>query len=366
MIEEKQRQISDKPFEEVESKALATAKQVKDEVKEKLEKEDYSGLNTNLLEMTKDNSQNEKYIFKPEERKKDIAFLILILIVAMAEIYLAFIGAFSAFFSKTYFISGIMILVLCLICLIINARVSYKRIVNIRKNEIYEVYYDQLYCKSYCYIDDMIQSCNRNLEQVLSDLQDAIDRKLIPQGHFSNEKNVFFVSDHAFSKYEEMAVVYDDYFKKQLEERNRIRERTPEIINILATGDQYVEKLQYIENQISNKNIKSKILMMKKTITSIFRELDMNSNYVGSLNLFLDYYLPTTEKLLDTYLEIDSKPNIPNIRKAKKEIYDSICLIVSVYEGILDRLYEDIEFDISSEVSALEIITSQEGLADEK
>ena len=39
----------------------------------------------------------------------------------------------------------------------------------------------------------------------------------------------------------------------------------------------------------------------------IFHEIDVNPSQAQSLGVFLNYYLPTTEKLLDAYVSLDEK-----------------------------------------------------------
>ena len=95
----------------------------------------------------------------------------------------------------------------------------------------------------------------------------------------------------------------------------------------------------------------------------IFHEIDVNPDQVHSLGVFLNYYLPTTEKLLDAYVSINEKKiQVSNLAHAQKEIEDSLNMIIHSYESILEKLYEEQEMDISSDISAMEIIMKKEGL----
>ena len=76
-----------------------------------------------------------------------------------------------------------------------------------------------------------------------------------------------------------------------------------------------------------------------------------------------DYYLPTTEKLLETYIEIDEKQvKGTSLEKTKKDIDDAIDKIIDSFEGLLDKFYQQKELDIATDISAMEILMKQDGL----
>ena len=79
--------------------------------------------------------------------------------------------------------------------------------------------------------------------------------------------------------------------------------------------------------------------------------------------MFMNYYLPTTEKLLETYIEIDEKQvKGTSLEKTKKDIDDAIDKIIDSFEGLLDKFYQQKELDIATDISAMEILMKQDGL----
>ena len=72
-----------------------------------------------------------------------------------------------------------------------------------------------------------------------------------------------------------------------------------------------------------------------------------------------------TLKLVNSYKELDSQVvQGENIKKAKQEIEKSIDLINSAFEKLLDDLFADMAMDVSSDISVLETLFTQEGLTD--
>ncbi len=77
----------------------------------------------------------------------------------------------------------------------------------------------------------------------------------------------------------------------------------------------------------------------------------------------MDYYLPTTVKLLKAYEEMDAQPvQGPNIVSSKKEIEDTLDTINQAFENLLDSFFEDTAWDISTDISVLQTMLAQEGL----
>ena len=77
--------------------------------------------------------------------------------------------------------------------------------------------------------------------------------------------------------------------------------------------------------------------------------------------MFLNYYLPTTEKLLNAYIDINEKEiEGTSIKNAKRDIEHAIDMLIVSFEGILNQFYEEQELDIASDISTMELLIKQE------
>ena len=71
--------------------------------------------------------------------------------------------------------------------------------------------------------------------------------------------------------------------------------------------------------------------------------------------------MPTTDKLLEAYIDADSKQiKGKNLIKTKKEIERTLGSINDAFERTLDKFYQEKEIDIAGEIAALEIMMQQE------
>lgn len=97
----------------------------------------------------------------------------------------------------------------------------------------------------------------------------------------------------------------------------------------------------------------------------IFHEVDVNPNNADKLGMFMNYYLPTTEKLLEAYIDIDEKKvKGKSLEKTKKDIEGAIDKIIDSFEGLLDKFYQEKELDIATDISAMEVLMKQDGLTE--
>ena len=81
----------------------------------------------------------------------------------------------------------------------------------------------------------------------------------------------------------------------------------------------------------------------------------------------MNYYMPTTWKLLDSYRSFEKEPiQSENIQKTKREIDKTLDTINNAFETLLDDLFQSTAWDISSDISVLETMLAQEGLTGNK
>lgn len=189
-------------------------------------------------------------------------------------------------------------------------------------------------------MDDLAAYIKQSSNKVIADLKYAIKRKLIPEGHFGTDQMIILMSDDTYAKYQMHQTEFDRYYRKQLEERVRMEERSENIQSILNQGNIYIQAIRDSNAIIKDKEISQKLDKMEQIITTIFHEVDINPRQAGKLGKFLSYYLPTMDKLLKAYIEPGEKNVIgSNARKMRKEIEETLDTLNHAFEGILDKFY---------------------------
>ena len=78
------------------------------------------------------------------------------------------------------------------------------------------------------------------------------------------------------------------------------------------------------------------------------------------------YYLPTTIKLLQAYQDLDAQPvQGENIISSKKEIEKTLDTLNMAFEKLLDDLFQETAWDVSTDISVLHTMLAQEGLTED-
>ena len=342
---------------------LGDAEQLANVVATGLESENYSGMNQQLVSMVPSEQLRAKYVFDHPSIIGSIVAITVCVVATLIYFYFLFVGSATTFYSTELFSVGAIISGGSLVILLVNIWLIVKFVADVKHKIRFDIYIELLGFKSLEFVEDLALCSKQKETTVIKDLNRAVKNKLIPQGHFSRDNLVFMVSDKVYDKYMEKPAVYDRYFQKQLEERHRVKSRTKHINQIMETGERYIKKLNGFKTLVKDKAVSRKIERLSNVVSMIFHEIDVNPNQVNSLGVFLNYYLPTTEKLLDTYVSItEKKITVPNLTIAKKEIEESLNTIIRSFECILEKLYEEYEMDISSDISAMELVMKKEGL----
>lgn len=80
---------------------------------------------------------------------------------------------------------------------------------------------------------------------------------------------------------------------------------------------------------------------------------------------FMDYYLPTTDKLIAQYRQLTGAGSGEMVQKALAGIENSLGMIALAFEKQLDKLYSDEALDITTDIQVLETMMAADGLTDE-
>ena len=84
---------------------------------------------------------------------------------------------------------------------------------------------------------------------------------------------------------------------------------------------------------------------------------------LSQIRKFMNYYLPTTLKLLNAYDRMDSTGvSGDNISGTKGKIEDMLTTICTAFDKQLDALYGEEALDISTDITVMEQMLAREGL----
>ena len=231
-------------------------------------------------------------------------------------------------------------------------------------------YVDGLKGRTYCSIKELADAVGKNEKYVRRDLRRLIGKGWFKQGHLDRQETCLIVSHETYRQYEESQMQLEERQRKELEDRRTYQKETAgltdEVKEMIDRGNAYIEKIKESNDAIPGEEISNKISHMQMIVEKIFQRVKEHPEYVDDLRKFMDYYLPTTVKLLDAYEELDRQPvQGDNIQNGKQEIEKTLDTLNIAFEKILDSLFEDTAWDVSTDISVLKTMLAQEGLTEQ-
>ena len=154
--------------------------------------------------------------------------------------------------------------------------------------------------------------------------------------------------------------------KHQAEQEKNRKNTPPEVQEVLNKGNEFLDKIHRSNDAIPGEEISAKISRMELIVEKIFEQAQKHPEIIPDLKKLMNYYLPMTVKLLDAYEEMDQQPvQGENIQASKKEIEDTLDTLNQAFEKLLDSVFQDTAWDVSSDISVLHTLLAQEGLTDD-
>lgn len=229
--------------------------------------------------------------------------------------------------------------------------------------------------KEYCDIRKLAEQIGKSEKYVIKDIKNMIRCGWFRQGHLDAQEKCLIASHEAYHQYTDMMEHKEEQQKeneikqKAAEEEKRKREAkglTPEVQEVVDAGEAYIQKIHECNDAIPGVEISAKISRMEMLVDKIFDRVEENPESVGDLHRLMNYYLPTTVKLLEAYEELDKQPiQGENIISSKEEIEKTLDTLNVAFEKLLDAMFQDTAWDVASDISVLKTMLAQEGLTED-
>ena len=138
----------------------------------------------------------------------------------------------------------------------------------------------------------------------------------------------------------------------------------PEVDKIIEEGYAYLDRLKEANDRIEDEIMSTRISRMEIASGEIFAHITEHPEKAAQIRRFMNYYLPTTLKLLNSYDQLSrQKVKGENIRTTMFEIEGMMETIAGAFETQLDSLFGEDAMDIAADISVMESILQQEGLS---
>lgn len=199
-------------------------------------------------------------------------------------------------------------------------------------------------------------------------LKKMISSGMLIGARFDDEETTLILSENAFDEYKKFVQsqrqqeIYDQSAQVDTQGMNV----TSDSQKVIDEGNEYLVKVRRINDMIPDndeEHMSDKLYNLENIMKRIFEHVGQHPEKAQDLRKFMNYYLPTTEKLLNAYVHLDAQPEVgDNIKDTKKQISDALDTINTAFEKLFDDLFEEQAWDIASDISVMQTMMSQDGL----
>lgn len=254
--------------------------------------------------------------------------------------------------------------------------------------------------KSYMNIADLAALTNTTQKQVRADIRQMIKLGIFPEGHLDKQEKCLMLNDTAYMEYlrlekQRKALAKEERERKRLEAKRQDAEKKqtdntvvqksmengqaesgqeqkplvcadPKLAAMVEEGDKCIKQLHKLNDAIEGEVISAKLFQLEGLLQEIFEQVEEHPEQMPEMQKFMEYYLPTTLKLVQAYEEFDDV-SVPgeDILSAKAEIEKTLDTINMAFAELLNRLFRDRAFDASTDAQVLKTMLAREGLTKE-
>ena len=138
---------------------------------------------------------------------------------------------------------------------------------------------------------------------------------------------------------------------------------SPELDALTEDRDRAVSEMRRLNDSIEDEGISAQIDHLEATTQKIIDVVVSEPQKLPQIRKFMNYYLPTTLKLLNAYDRMDAAGvSGANIDGTMGKIETMMNTVVVAFDRQLDALFADEALDISTDITVMEQMLAREGI----
>ncbi|MGN0167771.1 MAG: 5-bromo-4-chloroindolyl phosphate hydrolysis family protein [Acetatifactor sp.] len=221
----------------------------------------------------------------------------------------------------------------------------------------------------YINLDNLALHTGKTKKFVLKDVKRMLDKGFFPEGHLDTQETCLMLDDKIYREYLDLEK------QRKLQEREQKAQELKTAVNppqpasnselddMIAEGQDCIRKLRDMNDNIAGEEISAKLFRLENLLKEIFEGLREHPEQMPQMKKFMNYYLPTTLKLVGAYEEFDDlSAQGEEILEAKAEIEKTLDSINSAFEELLNRMFRSTAFDVTTDAQVLQTMLAKEGL----
>ena len=231
--------------------------------------------------------------------------------------------------------------------------------------------------KMYADLKEIAAETGYSVRFVKRDIKKMLRSGMFPEGHLDRQETCLMLSNEVYRQYTETAEAFkmrermdadrmarENRAKTLEEEQEELRrQQIHELNDMMTEGEAYIQKLRELNNAIPGQEISEQLSQLESLLKQIFDRVKDHPEQMNRMHKLMEYYLPTTVKLVEAYVQFEKveKPG-QDIKAAKAEIQKTLGIINEAFTELLNNLFQDEVFDATTDAQVLQTMLSREGL----
>lgn len=221
--------------------------------------------------------------------------------------------------------------------------------------------------KDFIKIADLAVQIGRSPKKIIKDLQLMIRRHWFLEGHIDQRQEYFIGNNDTYKKHLDSQQQFQK--RKAQEEAEAARragetEEETQLRLVLEKGLESVAEIRKANDLLPGEHISSQLDQLETLVGKIFKRVSEKPSLLPDIRKFMDYYLPTTLKLVHVYTDFEQKNiDIHQVKKARNEIETTLDTIIEAFKQLLSELYQDTVMDVNADISVLKTMFAKDGLS---
>ena len=135
--------------------------------------------------------------------------------------------------------------------------------------------------------------------------------------------------------------------------------------SLVEKGQEMLAEIRKENDLIPDAQLTAQMNQLDKVANQIFHTVAEQPAKAPQIRRFMDYYLPTTLKMLTGYRKMDERQvKGQNANETRAQIREAMDTVLKAFDKQLDALYQDELLDISTDIDVMETMLRQDGLID--
>lgn len=186
-----------------------------------------------------------------------------------------------------------------------------------------------------------------SVKKLCKDLRKMLAKKILPTGYLDLASGKLFLTEMGYQAPE------PEPAKTEAEAEDE--------------DEKILREIRQVNDDIPDEVMSAKIDRIEELTGKILAYQRAHPDKSSQLRSFLNYYLPTTLKILRAYAQLDAQGiEGENISAAKARIEGMMDQVVSGFEKQLDKLFQNEAMDVNTDVQVLENMLKKDGLSDDQ